>query len=700
MLERSKYIEIFLDEGRDILSSLEKELLALERNPASLEAISTAIRLAHTLKGSSRMVGLVGVSNAAHGIENILEVLGSSAEDVSGDDFSLIFDVLDRISVLFESISGGEVSDLDIDFQNLEPWGLRKEEKSSEKPLEPIQKTRKKTPKRELKPLLSLELSGTDSITSQRLGDALRVRLGKLDLLMEELENATVVSRNLADHLASIGPAPLGVGGNLSAGALRVESERLEALISSARNAVVEMRLLPVSSLFNQYPRMVRDIAEELGKEVELKVEGGDLELDKHLMEDVYGSLTHLVRNALDHGVEGPDERTSRGKEKRGVITLRAYQRPGAVVVEVEDDGHGIDSDKLRSVAIKRGFLQPAEAEQMDDEALAYLLLKPGFTTRREADQLSGRGVGLDVVKNMIDSIHGTMTIKSERGQFTRFSLFLPKSYSGLKGVKVTSGGVPVVIPTLFVEKCFRITAEEFQRRDGSIPYMGERLHLVSLALILGKKVEDVFNGLEVLVLRFRERRMALAVEKIEGDGEFLLKGTGRHLEEAGASLLGITITREGIPAPVFDVRYLAERWAGLEFSCRMPLPRVKRKLRVLVVDDALTSLHVVSSFVGAMGHSVFQAHDGAEAWNMLEDYPVDLVVTDMEMPEIDGIELTRRIRRSEWLKKTPVIMISVKSQETVIGRAFEAGVNAFVPKERLSGAYLEKTIKNILPDI
>lgn len=698
MLEQSKYIEIFLDEGRDILCSLEKELLALERDPSSFEAISTALRLSHTLKGSSRMVGLAGVSNAAHGIENILEMLGSSKEDVSGDDFAFVFDVIDKIKSLFESISAGEVSDLEMDFPNIATKEGAKsfEEKGTKEQKAP----NKSTAKGIRKPLLSLDLDSADSAPSKRLGDALRVRLEKLDSLMEELENATVASRNLADRIASIYPAAQNTEDKFSSGALRVESERLEALVSSARNAVVEMRMLPVASLFDQYPRMVRDIAADLDKEVELKIEGGDLELDKHLMEDIYGSLTHLVRNALDHGIERPDERALRGKERGGVISLRAYQRPGAVVVEVEDDGNGIDADTLRSVAIKKGFLQPSEAQAMEDEDLFYLLLKPAFTTRREADQLSGRGVGLDVVKNMIDSVHGTMTIKSEKGRFTRFSLYLPKSYSGLKGVEVISGGVPVVIPTLFVEKCFAVGAEEFQRRDGRVAYLGEKLHLVSLGLLLGRAVEDISTGIEVLVLRFRDRRMALAVESVVGDAEFLLKGTGRHLEEEGASLLGITITREGIPAPVFDVRYLAERWAGLEFSCRVPLPKVKRKLKILVVDDALTSLHVISSFVGAMGHSVFQAHDGAEAWSMMEDYPVDLVVTDMEMPEIDGIELTRRIRRSEWFKKTPVVMVSVKGEETIVSRAFEAGANAFIHKERLDGASLEKTIKNLLPDI
>jgi chemotaxis protein histidine kinase CheA/CheY-like chemotaxis protein len=702
-VQTGKYLKIFVEEGRDLVSRLERDLVRLEREPTDTGAAESALRAAHTLKGSSRMVGLPGVSKAAHGIESIIQHCVNEGRKEACEGIQLLLDVIDRMRAVFDAIEGGETADLTaMGLEELKETGEANgeeipsgagEEEGGGAPAEP--EPEDKTAKA---PKFRLEDEGTSRQRDLR-NDGIRVRTDRLDKLFDQVESALVADRKMLGALKALREFYPGFASSHLMGNLVEQFHQQSAMLGEIRQSMMSLRMIPLADLFEGYPRMTRDLASELGKNILLLIDGEDTEVDRNLVEDIRGSLTHLVRNSIDHGIEKPAEREAKGKPPAGTLSIRAYHKPGAVVIEVEDDGRGLDVEELRETAIRKGFLLPSEAMATSDEEIFFLLCRSGFTTRDSADEVSGRGVGLDVVKNTLEKLQGSMTISSEKNSFTRFKLFLPQSMASIRALVVEAGGYRVAIPTLFVEKCVVASAQRLVSRGGLLPYMDERLHVVSLDAILGLQAKTTESDTEVIVMRYRGKRMALAVNKMISEQEILIKDAGEHLRDTAVGILGVTVLEGGVVAPILDIRYMHERWAGLEFSCRMKVPKLRRALNILVVDDAITSRHVVSSILQDMGHMVAQAQDGAEGWKIAERETFDLVVTDLEMPEVDGIELVRRIRRTERTAEMPVIMMSVRSSESVIAKAYGAGVNAFVSKEKFDGNLLRKTLRNLFPD-
>lgn len=686
-METGKYLAIFLDEGRELVSLLVQQLLRLEENGRDGRAMESALRLAHTLKGSSRMVGLAGVSGAAHHVEDELKRHEADPSYLGSERINLLLGVMDRVSGAFDAVAGGGV----------EPGSLFPEGAEGEAP-RPVPREREESPPspRRARP----PEEGGRSLA----GESLRVRTDRVDEIVEISEDLIVqkwrflvASRRVADAVRVSGPsAP--PGADEAVEEFLQEVNRFSRLAGQLQAAALDLRLMPIRVLLADYPRLVRDLARQLGKEAALEVEGEATELDRSILEKIEGPLTHLLRNALDHGVEPPEERLAAGKPSRGTVRVRAFQKPGAVVIEVEDDGRGIDVEDVRRTAVARGFLTPAEALAMGEGDLFYLLCRPGFTTRERADEVSGRGVGLDVVKVRLEKIQGSVSIASEKGKFTRFRLFLPQSLSVLRGVLARVADNPAVIPSHFVEKCVGLPSRDLMEAGGTVLHEGQRATVVSLGALLGRSPEPVRGEVQVMLLRFRGRLMPIAADGIEEEREVVVKGLGAHLADTPC-VLGVTILGDGRAAPILDVPQLYDRWQGVELSCRLPAPQVSAPLRVLLVDDAVTSRHVVATILEQMGHEVIEAQDGAEGLKLLDQQLVDLVITDVDMPRMDGIEMVRRLRRSERHKRIAVIMISARGGERDRARGYDAGVDAYISKDRLNGPALRHTLGNMFPE-
>jgi chemotaxis protein histidine kinase CheA len=698
----SKYLIIFVDEGRELVARLGQRLLNIEERPSDEAALQSSLRLTHTLKGSSKMVGLDHVSRAAHGIENVLKAWAAGELAVDRQQTTRILAILDRIVAVLDTVAAGssdEALQMEVAVPELVPGGHP-----------PAGGAKGEAPARS-------EPGPAEAVEIKAAPDSLRIRSDRLDKLQDLVEDLTVQKWSLmagvsqlkthfvrleregaGSHSAAAGHPQEDAYGTKEFSDFTEDVFRLGALVQELQLSIMDLRMLPFSRLFEEYRRLVRDLSVQLGKDVALEISGDDTEVDRSLLEGVEAPLTHLIRNSVDHGIESPEDRVAAGKPARGVIHLRAYQKPGAVVLEVEDDGKGLDPDELRRTAVERCFLTEEEAVHYTDADIFYLLCRSGFTTRTQADEVSGRGVGLDAVKVRLERMRGSLTITSEKGVYSRFRLFLPQSLSMMRGIVVRANDFSAVFPSLFVEKCLRLVPAEIAASGGFLEYEGESLVPVSLAAIFGRKVEAAKSGMYLVVVNFRKRRMAIAVNRIESEQEIVVKNLGSHLQHVSC-VLGVSVLADGEPAPILDVMELYERWAGLENSCPLPLPRPKRRLSVLVVDDAVTSRHVESTILEEMGHSVIEANDGAEALQILEKYKFDLVVTDMEMPRIDGIELVRRIRRMERTANMPVIMISTLSSDEAVDRGYEAGINAYLTKDRLSGPVLRRALKNLFPD-
>ncbi len=705
MSSTSKYLNIFADEGRDLVDKLGQRVLTLEERPEEKAVLESALRLAHTLKGSSKMVGLDNISHISHNVENLLKDYLGNNQKLPDDVVSEIFKILDKISEILTLVHNGDIaSAIAIRMEPLQVATTRPPEVERRKPVvTPV--TRALDEQQDAPPFNPL----------REKVDTLRVKSRKVDKLQDVLEDLTVNNWKALAGLESIrtkylfGPdSMLGKMEGLSADMLYFGKEfnefsedihKIGSMLNELQLSIMELRMVPLSMLFEEYRRMVRDLSKELGKEVVLVMEGEDTEVDRGLLEGVQGPLTHLLRNAVDHGIEDDDSRVAGGKPVRGTVTVRAYQKPGTVVIEVEDDGKGLDVERIKRVALQKGFISKKEARTLDDEQVLHLLCRPGFTSRDKADEVSGRGIGLDAVKVRVDRMRGSLSIHSEKGKYSHFRLFLPQSLTTLRALTVTSGKVTAAFPTLFVERCLRLDQRELLENDGYLIYGDEKLTPVSLERVFGLDSDDGSRAKHLLLISFRKKHMLIAVERIEREQELVVKSLGPHLQIASC-VLGVSLSSEGRPVPIIDIPELHERWSGFEVSCVLPAPRQKRSLLVLIVDDALTSRHVETVILEELGHEVKEAGDGAEALELLEKYSFDLVMTDMEMPRIDGIELVRRIRGDARLNEMPIVMISAQRSEEARGRGYEAGVNAYLTKDRLNSLILRRTLRQLFPDV
>jgi len=657
-----RYLQIFLEEAEDLLQRLDQRLLRLEEHPEDAEALRSAMRLAHTLKGSARMVGLVDVSQAAHTLENLLRAESEKKGGFSSESVGALLRATDGIRTRLAGVGGRQ-----------RPSAGPPEERAAGPPGDPPRE-----PRGEPGPGGRIRVSADRLDALQTLVDDLVIQEARI---MDQLERFWRQMRTGRDR-ASDAPMRAWPFSERRFEQFLEEASRLDQLVGQLQHQVLELRMVPLGDLLEGFRRTVRDLARELGKEVDLVIDGKLTEVDRRLLDGIQAPVAHLVRNAVDHGIEPPDERERLGKPRRGRLVLRAYHRPGAVVLEVEDDGRGLDPALIRQRALEKGLIGPDEAEDLGDEETFYLLCEPGFSTRESADQVSGRGVGLDVVKVRVEKLKGSLAIQSEKGRFSRFRMLLPLSLSTLSVLVVWTGETPCAVPSLFVEGCHIVPSAEVAQRGGLWNLGGRVVPVVSLARILGAHPREPADRVGVVVLTFRNRKMVLQVDRLEGEREIVLKPLGEHLRGV-PFLLGVSFLPTGEALPVLNVVDLYGRWSELEALYRFEASPPKRAARVLVVDDSVTTRHMEENLLRHLGFSTLSAANGMEAWRILRQQPVDLVVTDLEMPGMDGLELSRRIRNDPDLSDLPVIVVSNRSSPEDQEAARQAGADVCLRKDR-----------------
>jgi len=489
----------------------------------------------------------------------------------------------------------------------------------------------------------------------------------------------------------------------------KAETRRLAQVSANLQDEVKRIRLLPISTVFNLFPRMVRDLAREKGKRVTLQVVGADTELDKTVLELLKDPLVHLVRNCLDHGIESPQDRERVGKPPEGTITLEAGSEGGSVTLAVADDGRGIDTQRVKEAALRKGIVEAEELAAMDEQAALALVLRPGLSTNAMITDLSGRGVGLDVVREHIERLHGRVEISSTLGGGTRVVLTVPVTLTTTQGLLVEAAGQTFAIPLGNVERILRVSREQMVAVAGqdAIRYNGRPVTLVGLEDILGLPPVAVAakdplpdDTVTAVVLASGEQRAAFRVRRLLGEQEIVIKSLGPQLAKVrhviGAAILG---TGEVVVVlNVIDLLRSAGRAQIRRHMTRPGAPAVaEERQTILVVDDSITTRTLVKTILEAAGYEVLVAIDGVEAWNVLQADGCDLVVTDVAMPGMDGFELTTRLRSDEALKRMPVILVTSLETREDKERGIAAGADAYIMKSMFDQANLLETIRQLL---
>jgi two-component system sensor histidine kinase and response regulator WspE len=451
-------------------------------------------------------------------------------------------------------------------------------------------------------------------------------------------------------------------------------------------------------------PRMARDVARALGKQVRVEVVGQSTHVDREILEKLEAPLGHLVRNAIDHGICEPDLRRALGKPVEGLVRVEARHHGGMLQIEVSDDGHGIDLERLREGIVRRKLTTEETAAQLSEEELLEFLFLPGFSMRDNVTDISGRGVGLDVVRTMVKRLRGSVRIFSTPGQGTRFQLLLPLSQSVVRALLADIGGEPYAFPLAAVVRTLKLGEAQIEMLEGRQFFRldGRAIGLISTQQILHGSTQNIEGELPVIVLGHAGgETYGLAVDRLLGEHELVVRALDHRLGKIRNIAAG-ALMEDGRPALILDVedlllsvekliatRDLGTLRAGAESG------RVKRK-RVLVVDDSLTVRELERSLLDNAGYDVDVAVDGMDGWNAIRTAHYDLMVTDIDMPRMDGIELVTLIKQNAHLKGTPVLIVSYKDREEDRRRGLEAGADYYLTK----GSFHDESLLQAVVDL
>ncbi len=466
--------------------------------------------------------------------------------------------------------------------------------------------------------------------------------------------------------------------------------------------AVMKIRMLPIGKVFNKFPRLVRDLARELGKKVRLIIEGEDTELDKSIIEEIGDPLVHMIRNAIDHGIEPPEERRRLGKPEEGTIWLRAYNEGNMIVIEIKDDGRGMDPEKLKQKAIEKGIITPQEAENMSDKEAFMLIFKPGFSTAEKVTNVSGRGVGMDVVKTNIEKLNGIIEVESVPGKGTTFKLKIPLTLAIIQALLVASQEDLFAVPLSNVIETVRIVEEDIYTIEGKsvLKLRDEVLPLVNMADIFEiEKILEPEKYLYVVILGLGATKIGLIVDRFIGQEEIVIKSLGEFLKGL-PGIAGATIRGDGRVTLIVDVASLMKLAKDTHNKKLVTdsLKEVKKKKEkpsdyvVMIVDDSAMDRKIMRQALEPLGVQIIEAKDGVEALNLLKQNDVDAMLIDIEMPRMDGYTLAQEIRKYNKYRKLPLIAVTSRATKSDRVRGVEVGMNEYITKP-----YTQEYLQNVV---
>ena len=732
------FIAKFAEEARDRLKTLSAALLRLEDVPADGEAIAEVLRECHNLKGSARMLGLLDISQVTHHVEELFvraRAAGTSktAGQTDGEHpllhavaFDTVFGALDALSLRVEQLASGMMTPVDVTALC-----------ASLSALTSVSDAAPSAPVNEPEPAVESETSApAASAPAVSIGQTLRVPVERLDglthlaaeLVIQSLKTGerhgelrrldTQIGR-LRDRMreARLAPAgqPAGVELAECAEALEQVSRRLRHFLGSFsddcvrlnliteefRQTVIELTMLPLGTVFDAFPRAVRDLARQFGKDVEITIRGRDTELDKKIIEQISDPLGHLLRNAIDHGIETPDERMARGKPPAGQLSIGAEQQGNRIIITVSDDGKGIDPSSLKTAALRDRLAPAADLERWTQAELLDLVFQPGFSTRDSATDVSGRGVGMDVVRGVVLRLGGAVAVQSAPGQGTTIVLDLPLSLALLRVVLIETAGEVFALPTAAVRRVLHVRREDIgeSERGPAIDLDGEMVPLAALSLLLNNTVPAFGLRQPVLVVAAGDHTFGVIVDAVHEEQELVFEELRHPLRDqrtfAGAAILG-----SGDIVPILDVHALYELTGRTPVEEPLAAPAAKRPgrpARVLVVEDSLVAGEMQKSILVAAGYEVEIAHDGDEALEMLPQRPWNLVVADVDMPRVDGFELTRRMRADERFRTLPIIIVTARDSADDRRRGFAVGADAYVLKREFDQIQLLDIVQRLI---
>lgn len=742
-------LPIFMEEADELYPQLTDELSAWRKqadDPAEGMKIARKLqRSLHTLKGSARMAGAMRLGELTHRVEDCLD-----AAVAEGKNDVALFDELenyfDRIGNALEKLRSGDTS-----MEEPEPVVSVVQNKSFSAPVQakraesvqPVEEA--STEERRESAVLRVRSdivddlvneAGEISVARSRMEIELNAFKGGLMDLTGSVQGLRKLVREIEMHAEGQMQARAAVAGDSAEKFDPLEFDRFtrfqeltrfmsesvhdvqtvqqtllknldetsaamsaQAKLNSVlQQSLMSIRMLPFSSISQRLYRIVRQTGKELGKKVNLELYGTETELDRGVLEKMTAPFEHLLRNAIVHGLENPDQRELKGKPPIGNISLSLRQEGNEVVFEFKDDGAGLDTSRLRQKGIEQGLLQ--QGETVSDERAMLLIFETGLSTATELTEISGRGVGMDVVRSEIKALGGRIEVSSEPDKGACFTIYLPLTLAVMKALMVRAGNEVYAIPAVMVEQVQQVKPEELLDlyRQGQVEWQHKSYPVHYLPRLLGdnERTPESKPYNAVLLLRSGEQRMALHLDDLQGNKEVVVKNVGMQLARL-PGIAGATVQANGKVVLILNPIPLAQRETqSFKEHAGGPaiINTVKRIPVVMIVDDSLTVRKITSRLLTRVGYEVVTAKDGVDALEKLVDMLPDVMLLDVEMPRMDGFELTKQLRRDSKTRNLPIIMITSRTADKHRNYALELGVNEYLGKPYQENELLENIAK------
>jgi two-component system chemotaxis sensor kinase CheA len=753
-------LEDFLIEAFELVDQIDQDLVELENNPEDLELLNRIFRVAHTVKGSSSFLNFDILTRLTHHMEDVLNKARRSELTITPEIMDVILESVDMMKALLEGIkesgtdtecgieidaicdkfdaisqgkSPAEIADEaqnetqeakeeakepepEPDYSNMTDEEVEAEiarlleekqkEKEAKKAKKEAEKKREEQKKAEAAKKEEMTKSDT-TVAKKPVGSTpeqtIRVEVKRLDHLMNLIGELVLGKNRLLKIYDDVEER---YEGEKFLEELNQVVSAVSLVTTDLQIAVMKTRMLPVSKVFNKFPRLVRDLSRELNKEIELVTSGEDTELDKSIVEEIGDPLVHMIRNSCDHGIETPEERVAKGKPPKGTVKLKAYNEGNQIVIAIEDDGAGMDPEFLKKKAIEKGVITEREALQLSDKEAYALIFRPGFSTAAKVTGVSGRGVGMDVVKTNIEKLNGIIDIDSEQGKGSIFKLKIPLTLAIMQSLLVSVQEEFFAIPLASVLETVRISIDEIYTIEGKnvLRLRNEILSLVRLSDMFG--VEQVLEGGEhvyVVIIGLAETKLGIIVDGLVGQEEIVIKSMGDYLQGIDG-IAGATIRGDGGVTLITDVAAMMRLAKEINVDVTQQISaETKQKsnpedYHILIVDDSKTDRSIMKKSLAPLGLTITEATNGVEALNMLKtgDQQFDAILIDIEMPQMDGYTLASEIRKYSRYKNLPLLAVTSRVSKADRLRGIESGMTEYITKP-YSADYLMDTVrKNI----
>ncbi|TAN40371.1 MAG: hybrid sensor histidine kinase/response regulator [Nitrospirae bacterium] len=716
----TKFIARFVEEARDHVAALNRGLVELEKDPGDGENLNAIFRAAHTIKGSSRMLKLTDITEVAHTLEDALGALRDKRISHTRELAELLYRGVDALSAMVETMSaGGQISmdnaplceALARAAAGAPATGSAGREENKAAPLsravgvEPPSAQQAKQVSPESIRVKSEKLDDLIRLMGEVVShqNKLKQRIADLSVLEREAKQTLdSCSRACEDRsLANARSLHLGLKQLLSV--MRQDKTLQDILTAEFQEKALMLRMVPLSTIFDPLHRLVRDISTSLGKEVDFEIEGGGIELDKKMVEKLSDPLMHMLRNSIDHGIEEPQVRRQTGKPVKGKVRLSASCDAGNILIELFDDGGGISAAKIKEKALARKMFEAAALEGMPEPALLDLIFLPGFSTSGFITDISGRGVGMDVVKrNIVEDLKGTVHLSTKEGQGSIFTVRIPMTLAIMRVLLVSCRGITCGITTHYVTEIIRVERTEIisvvdrkalRLREEFIPVtdMGDILNFRPNG---GKQP----GMLLVLIVQVGAEKTGLIVDAVLDEEDMVIKSLPDHLKRVQL-VSGVTVSGRNEIINILNMPALMEaaKSARAGRPAGQSAEEAGQEINILVVDDSINTREIEKSILEAYGYRVTIAGDGMEALDMAGGSKFDLVITDVEMPRLDGFSLTERLRSDSSYKDVPIIIVTSREKDEDKKRGISVGADAYIVKGAFDQSNLVETVQNLI---